>query len=342
MYSRVCLLCIIVILSIGHVVCKAGVRKNAEKFCMNFDIIYPLDDKCERMSNQSESEVDLFGIVDKTQLENIHNGSKNCKGHTKYVVDKKEKYKPFKIEYGEGDVEGKEITKDVKITDKFTVEKQLFGAASKVGLKSTGLDDVMGLDLYMLDGHPSVFNNMIKQELIKDPILGVLVTEEQLKKGGELMFGGTDEWEYIEDTGVKAKMHTGGLTTTTMTSLTFDKVTYCGEEKKACNVVVDLGCSDIYGPKEFVDAVNKIIVPEGDVVDCDLRDSTPAIEIKFGEQTITLEAEYYIKQIRTTCYTTIFIDEEEIDWQFGLPFFVKYYIAFDFTDKEEAICFFEK
>ena len=69
MYSRVCLLSIVVSLYLGHLVSKAVVEEDENIFSVPLDISYPWDRNCELMSNESDCEVDLSGSIQTTNLD---------------------------------------------------------------------------------------------------------------------------------------------------------------------------------------------------------------------------------------------------------------------------------
>ncbi|KAI6652356.1 Gut cathepsin D-like aspartic protease [Oopsacas minuta] len=384
MYSRVCLFCIIITLSLGYGASKAGVEESIKKFSVSLDVINPRDRNCKLLSNHSKCDVDLSGVVDSARVSSLDDGlwlimtikigaakqpfkveldtgsnllwvfgdnclddkNEECKGHTKFVLEKATKYKDFELEYESGYVKGKEVKGvDVHVTGKITIKNQLFGAAGDVDEEYEGLDGVMGLDMDITDGYPSVIYNMIAQKLITEPAYSLyLKGATTAVDGGEITFGGRNEDLVVEDSGVMVKMIKSDFILAKMTSLKVGEVFYCSKDIDKCRIIVDSGCTYIYGTKAFVDDLHKEIgADEEDIVDCKKIDSFPTLEIMFGQSKITLESKYYIDVDEDTCTSLFEINEDDdYEWSLGVPFFVKYYIEFDFTDKDEHICFWKK
>ncbi|KAI6646313.1 Lysosomal aspartic protease-like [Oopsacas minuta] len=383
MYSRVCLLCIIVTISLGYVASRPGVKENKKIFSVSLDVINPRDRNCKLMSNLSKCEVDLSGVVDSVTVANMEDGmsyvmtikigeakqafkvvldtgsdllwvfgsncldgeSDYCKGHPKYVLEKDKEYEDFSIEYESTETSGKEVTDVVHVTDKIGIKDMLFGAAGKVGQKYEGYDGIMGLNMDISDGHPSVIYKMIAQKLITEPAYALyLKGGKSSEDGGEITFGGRNEDLVVPDSGVMTKMLPGDEVMAKMTSLKLGKDFYCSPDKDECRVIIDSGCTEMSAPLAFVTKLNTDInADKDDFVDCKKIDTFPTIEIMFGESPLTLEPKYYIEVNGEVCYS-LFVetDEDEYDWLFGVPIFIKYYIEFDFTDKDEHICFWTK
>ncbi|KAI6646310.1 Lysosomal aspartic protease-like [Oopsacas minuta] len=380
MYTRVCLLCIIVTLSLGYVASKPGVEKKDKIFSLNFDVINPRDRNCELMGNTSNCGVELSGTVDSAQLANIDHGmkyitiiyigkdtfrvqldtgsnvlwvcsdmGKDCEKHNQYIIDKKnlDKYKQFKLVYGSGGVAGFEVIDDVHVTKYISIKKQTFGAAAILKFDIDDIDGVMGLNMDTSDGHTSVFYNMIHQKLLKEPIFAMnLKGGKSSKDGGMITFGGRHPKLFVDKTGVSAPMIDKlGRTFTHMTSLSLGKEVFCSDKIQTCSVNVDSGGSQIFAPAEFVSIIDKILEREKDnEIDCKKISAAPTIEIMFGKQRMTLESEYYTAIYGNgKCYTLVFENPTKaFDWQFGTPFFYKFYIEFNFTPKMEHIVFWEK
>ncbi|KAI6646315.1 Lysosomal aspartic protease-like [Oopsacas minuta] len=385
MYSRVCLLCIIVTISLGYVASKPGVEENKKIFSVSLDVINPRDWNCKFMSNQSQCEVDLSAVKESLSVPAVNNGLRlvmiieigaakqpfrvvldsgsdllwvfsneclddkndNCKGHAKFVLDKAPLYRPFKLGYsGGGRITGKEVTcVDVHVTDLIAVKAQLFGAADDTTLNFRYADGVMGLNMDTKHNQPSVIYNMIAQNLITEPAYSLCVKEAKTAMdGGDITFGGHNEALVEADSGVKVGIQLKEHYMTEMTSLKVGDVFYCSEDIHKCKILVDSGSASIYGPKEFVDDLLKEINADAHgIVDCKNIPEFPTIEIMFGESKITLESKYYIIVMGETCQCGVGKNPDRgIDWLFGIPFFIKYCIEFDFTDKDEHLYFWTK
>ncbi|KAI6646015.1 hypothetical protein LOD99_13268 [Oopsacas minuta] len=371
-----------VTLSLGYVASKPGVEENSKQFSVPLEVIHPRDWDCKLMSNQSKCEVDL-AIVDDAHAQRIQDGlaylmqvviakqifnvqldtgsdlfwvfgdkcldskNPNCAGHPKYVVNIKQKYKSFKIDYFGEHVSGDLVHDEVHITDVITVHDMQFGAASDLSRAQNGNDGVIGLNMGIKDPHPSAIYFMIQQNLITRPVYSLYLQPGPNKKvGGEITFGGRMDKVIKPNSAVSVDMLPGGLTIIKMTSISVNGDVFCMNGIGPCTVEVDSGAPAVYSPKALVDEINAIIHPDSENrVPCKSRSIAPTIEIMFGIQRITLEPEYYIILLGKECYSTIYLNPlgmNSPDFIFGVSFFYKYYIEFDFTPNKEAIIFYNK
>ncbi|KAI6646311.1 hypothetical protein LOD99_9263 [Oopsacas minuta] len=379
MYSRVCLLCIIVTLSLGYVASKPGVEENDKIFSVPLEVIHPRDIDCEISKNVSRCEVELsngnsanvqnfqgglmsimeIGIDKQTFKVQLDTGSeilwvfgdncsdenKKCSGHTKYKLDKKIKYKDFKIGYASGAVIISKVEDTVQLTKDIIIEKQLFGAASDTTMDFAWYDGVIGLNTNTKSGWPSVIYSMIYNKLIKEPVYSMnLIGGTTSKKGGEITFGGHNDKLIKGGHGISVRMARGGKTITQMTGLNVGKHVFCGKKRDECTVLIDSGASYILGPADFADFMDKVLRAKRDnQVNCKSINKFPVIEIMFGKQMMSLEPQLYTYMSKRKCYSLIYANPSKLShWAFGLPFFHKYYTQFDFTDNREEMTFWEK
>ncbi|KAI6646318.1 Lysosomal aspartic protease [Oopsacas minuta] len=390
MYSRVCLLCIIVTLSLGYVASKPGVEENKKIFSVSLDVINPRDRNCKFMSNQSKCEVDLSGVKNSVTVANRDDGmfyvmtiqigeakqafkvqidtgssllwvfgsnclddeSDYCKGHPKYVLEKDKEYEDFSIEYESGETSGKEVTDVVHVTDEIGIQDMLFGAAGEVGEEYEGHDGVMGLNIAIPGRYPSVISKMIEQDLITAPAFALYLNGgKSSEDGGEITFGGHNEDLVGSGSSVMTEILRYDIMVK-MTSLKLGEELYCRPRARGCRLIIDSGSSEMSAPLAFVTKLHtEIKAGEHRIVDCDEIENFPTIEIMFGESLLTIESKYYIgveekedeKVVERLCYS-LFVktDEDEYDWLFGVPIFVKYYIEFDYTKSNEHITFWTK
>ena len=81
-------------------------------------------------------------------------------------------------------------------------------------------------------------------------------------------------------------------------------------------------------------------------VDCHKIKTFPTLQVDLGGGKITLEPKYYIfKDVKTkSCFLPFGVekDTKRQDWVFGIAFFRKHYIEFDFESNREKVVFYER
>lgn len=92
MYSRVCSLCIVVTLFLGHVFSKAGVEENNNILSVDFDVINAWDRNCDNTGNESKCDVALSGIADSAPVHNLDDGMM-------YIMTIEIEKQPFRVSY---------------------------------------------------------------------------------------------------------------------------------------------------------------------------------------------------------------------------------------------------
>ena len=74
MYSSASFVSLIVMLSLGYVVPKAGVGDKNIVFSIKFDVISPWGNRCKFLRNSSNCEIELSGVVEDVKVENLDDG----------------------------------------------------------------------------------------------------------------------------------------------------------------------------------------------------------------------------------------------------------------------------
>lgn len=290
-----------------------------------------------------------FQVVYDTGSANLWVASKDCKNcgiKPKYDHSKSSTYTAngtvFDIEYGSGPVSGYVSVDNAKVADA-VVKGQMFAEITDVsGLGAAFLlghfDGILGLafDTISVLGLPTVFNNMIDQKLVDEPVFAFYLTNED-GKDGELDFGGVDSAHY-----------SGDFTYVPVSSETYWEVELGGMSIGGTNVtsvtraIVDSGTSLLAGPTAEVAAIAKLVgatpLVKGEyIIPCGKNETGIPIEITLGGKTFELTPNDYIIPDQTLClFGMVGIDIPAPAgplWILGDPWMRKYYTVFDAGQK---------
>ncbi|XP_050450399.1 uncharacterized protein LOC126850953 [Cataglyphis hispanica] len=267
-----------------------------------------------------------------------------CRTHNKYDSKKSSTYQangtPFAIRYGTGSLTGFLSTDTVNVAG-LTVVNQTFGE----GITQPGVtflfakfDGILGMGYpeIAVDGVEPVFNKMIDQKLVAEPVFSFYLNRDpKAEKGGELILGGVDSTYY-----------TGELTYVPISKkgywqFTMDGVNVNGEHlcKNGCEAIADTGTSLIVGPKSEIDKINKYIgANRRGIVNCDQISKLSPIEFILNNKTLPLQPKDYILQIQengaTTCMSGFSSLLGSDLWILGDVFIGPYYTVFDFGNNQ--------
>jgi len=192
-----------------------------------------------------------------------------CTLHQKYDHKKSSTYKEdgteFIINYGSGSVEGY-LSNDIMAISGVTLTNQTFAEITSepgIAFIAAAFDGVLGLgfDSISVDHVTPVWYNILKQNLVPQPIFAFWLNRDANAKpgqGGELVLGGID-----------SKHYTGDITYVPLTQETYwefnsDSIAI-GSKKycQNCKTIADTGTSLIAGPADVVAAINKAIGATG-------------------------------------------------------------------------------
>jgi cathepsin D len=204
-------------------------------------------------------------------------------------------------------------------------------------------DGILGLGLgaFASDGVTIVFENMVKQKLVKNPVFSFYLNRDTSESpGGEIIFGGSDPAHYrgnftyvpIDKSG-QWKFAMDGV------SVGHRKPHYC---KKGCEAIADTGTAYITGPSAKIKRLNRKIgaIPIGRgeySVDCETIDRLPVITIYIGGKGFPLTGDQYVlknsESGQTKC-TSGFVELDEFaSWILGNIFIGAYYTEFDYGNR---------
>jgi len=247
----------------------------------------------------------------------------------------------WKIAYGSGPVSGF-ISVDSVGVGTANIKSQEFAEVNNV--KGLGLayaigkfDGILGLAFQSIsvDDIPTVFQNMITQGLIDEPVFGFYLPSVS-GSVGEMDIGGIDANHYT------GELHYVDLVSETYWQTSLDGMTMNGKSITASNMaILDTGTSLLAGPSAEVKAIALSIgakpfapQPKEYTVDCSTIPTLPDLVITMGTESYTLTgADYIINAGQGICLfamTGIDIPAPRGPlWILGDIFIRKYYTVFD-------------
>ncbi|OTF69327.1 lysosomal aspartic protease-like protein [Euroglyphus maynei] len=277
-----------------------------------------------------------------------------CMLHNKYDSKKSSTYQAngtsFEIRYGTGSMTGFLSTDTVTIAD-IAVQKQTFAEAVKepgITFIFAKFDGILGLGFETIsqDQVPTVFGNMVRQGLVKDPVFSFYLNRDvNGKVGGEIIFGGSDP-NYYEGDFTYVPLSKIGYWQFNMSSVNIenknDKIVghLC---EYGCQAIADTGTSLIGGPNEEVDHLNKALGAFGPIkgiytFNCSKIADLPNIVFKIGGKNFPLTPQQYVMQMETlgqkACISSFIGLPPQIGdlWILGDVFIGYYYTEFDYAN----------
>uniref|UniRef100_A0A8C5LX97 cathepsin E n=1 Tax=Leptobrachium leishanense TaxID=445787 RepID=A0A8C5LX97_9ANUR len=182
-----------------------------------------------------------------------------CAKHARYQPSKSSTYTsngtPFSLEYGTGNLSGI-MGMDTVTVQGITIPDQCFGeSSSEPGstFVDAPFDGILGLAYpsMALGNCTPVFDNMINQKLVEEPLFSVYMKRDpRSSDGGELIFGGVDESYF------SGPLNWVPVTSQAYWQIQLDSIQVAGKVVSCdggCQAFVDTGTSLISGPFSDVD-----------------------------------------------------------------------------------------
>jgi len=303
-----------------------------------------------------------FLVIFDTGSSNLWVPSKKCKFtniacllHNKYDSTKSTSYvnngTAFEIRYGTGSMTGFLSTDTVNVAGLAIANQTFAEAVTEPGITflAAKFDGILGLGFQTIsvDGVPIVFDNMVKQGLVQQPIFSFYLNRDvDGKVGGEIIFGGSDP-----------NFYQGEFTYAPLTKIGYWQFTMHGilienqSDNKivghvcesGCEAIADTGTSLIAGPKDQVDHLNRALGAMGPIkgiymFNCNTTSTLPKIIFQINGKQFPLTADQYVfKQTtmgQSICISSFIALPAEIPlWILGDVFIGNYYTEFDYGNK---------
>ncbi|XP_029666825.1 lysosomal aspartic protease-like, partial [Formica exsecta] len=266
-----------------------------------------------------------------------------CDIHKTYDSSKSSTYQPngasFAIQYGTGSLTGF-LSTDVVNVAGLNVQNQTFAEAiNEPGLTFVfaQFDGILGMGYpsISVDGVTPVFNNIVQQGLVPEPVFSFYLSRDpSAGVGGELILGGIDHDHYD-----------GNITYVPVTrkeywQFALDSVLVGGNSvANGSQAIADTGTSLIVGPSDVIDSINKLIGADNNGnVDCNQLPKLPPIGFALSGKTFNLTPKDYILQDTaddgTVTCSSGFQGEDSDLWILGDVFIGPYYTVFDLGNNQ--------
>ncbi|CAG0891517.1 unnamed protein product, partial [Darwinula stevensoni] len=236
-----------------------------------------------------------------------------CRLHRRYDKSMSRTYSSdgtkFSIEYGTGSLSGFLSADTVTVGD-VTVNGQTFAeATSQPGstFVSAKFDGILGMGYKAIsvDKVTPVFENMVRQNLIDEPVFSFYLNRDpSAAEGGQLILGGSDS-QYYRGSFTYVPVSRKGYWQFQMDKVKVgEDSVYCSG---GCQAIADTGTSLITGPTNEIDALAEEIGARQDrggdnVVDCSSISVLPPIHFVLQGKDFTLKGKDYILQVRAIAF----------------------------------------
>lgn len=227
------------------------------------------------------------------------------------------------------------------------IKNQTFGEAiieNGTSFEEAKFDGVLGLGFESIskDGVPPVFNNMIKQGLVSEPVFSFYLNPNiNGKVGGEIIFGGSDP-NYYEGEFTYVPLSRIGYWQFAITSINIENQNDLNLCMHGCEAVADTGTSLIMGPPNKMHSINQALGISKNTenyysVDCKMVSNLPRVIFTIGGKQFNLTSDQYIlkytDQEKKICLSSFQPFQNKNFFILGDTFIRYYYTEFDYGNK---------
>ncbi|XP_072743884.1 uncharacterized protein [Anoplolepis gracilipes] len=271
---------------------------------------------------------------------NCASDNQACQTHNKYDSSKSSTYKPngepFSIRYGTGSLSGY-LSNDTVNVAGLQVKNQPFAEAiTEPGstFVRAHFDGILGMgyDTIAVDRVPTVFDNMIAQGLVEEPVFSFYLNRDSsASAGGELVLGGSNPEHYVGPLTYLPVTFKAYWQFTMDRVLVGDGLTVC---KYTCQAFADTGTSLIIGPTYEISLINNIIgADQNGYVNCNSTGQLPDISFVLNDKPFKLTPNDYIIQLGDGLCLSGFQGGSPL-WTLGDVFIGAYYTVFDMGNNQ--------
>jgi len=253
-----------------------------------------------------------------------------CAGKDKYNSAKSSTYKSngkgITIQYGTGSMAGI-LDEDTVNLDGTSITSYTFGAATSLANFFAGqpMDGILGLAYPSIaaDNVLPVFDAMIKQGLVSNPVFGVYLDSANGNSGSQIQFGGTD-----------SSLYSGAFSYTPVTQQTYWSVDIEGFAvgsstvgcSSGCKGIVDTGTSLLVGPTAGINAILNALNVKSD---CSNYNTLANLVITLKGVKLTLTPAIYVQKAGGQCAPLIQGSLGSAMYILGDTVIRGYYLEFD-------------
>jgi len=195
------------------------------------------------------------------------------------------------------------LDQDTINLDGTAVTNYVFGAATSLAnfFEGQPMDGILGLGYPAIaaDSVTPVFDAMMNQGLVSQPVFGVYLDSSNGNSGSQIQFGGTDTNLYT------APFYYTPVTQQTYWSVDVEKFTVGGQTvacSGGCKGIMDTGTSLLVGPYAGISAILSAL---NVAADCSNYDSLPNLEITLSGVVLTLPPSIYVEKASGQCAALI-------------------------------------
>ncbi|XP_032898812.1 pepsin A-like [Amblyraja radiata] len=263
-----------------------------------------------------------------------------CRNHRRFdpstssTFQMSQKY--VSIQYGTGSMTGVLGYDTVRVSG-IDITHQEFGLSTTepgTFLYYAKFDGILGLAYPSIasSGATTVFDNMMAQRLVDEPLFAFYLTREGSQSGSEVVFGGVDPNHYT------GQIHWVPVTRQGYWQILVDSVKINGQVvacQDGCQAIVDTGTSLLTGPSYAIGTIQRMIGASQQsngmaIVDCRYLPRMPYVTFTINGVDFPLPPSAYVLQESCTSgFASMSLGGGEELWILGDVFIGEYYSIFD-------------